>query len=192
MADRKKEGGAGQDSSSERKGTPAQGYGDDQGTHIGRPRESGRENDRDSGQPGAHSVRDGLEGSVLDGGDDSKSAEASAVDGSQGRSRGRTGAGAEAAQGIHGMPGAGGEPNKGTSNRAGEGQSAGGASGQEGDVEHSGSEPLHGSSQQHRSGYGGRGGAPDTSSDQRRPQDTGSRGNAELGDEEAGDGADPH
>lgn len=54
-----------------------------------------------------------------------------------------TDAGAEAARGIRGTPPG---PDKG---------------------DHVGSEPLKERKQEHRSGYGGKGGSPDTSSDQR-------------------------
>ena len=53
--------------------------------------------------------------------------------------------------------------------------SAGGAGGSQGPT---GSEPLHGRTREHQSGYGGAADRPKTSSDQREP----------LGDEEAGDG----
>jgi hypothetical protein len=58
---------------------------------------------------------------------------------------------------------------------------------------------MRGSAQQHVSGYGGAGGTPKTSSDQREPtrkseqpvggsRKRGSRAQGRLGDEEAGDG----
>ena len=58
---------------------------------------------------------------------------------------------------------------------------------------------MRGSEQQHVSGYGGAGGTPKTSSDQREPvgktepplggsRKRGSRAQGRLGDEEAGDG----
>ena len=58
---------------------------------------------------------------------------------------------------------------------------------------------MSGSEQQHVSGYGGAGGVPKTSSDQREPtgkgeqplggsRKRGSRAQGRLGDEEAGDG----
>lgn len=70
------------------------------------------------------------------------------------------GMGSEAAEGLHG---AGGRSEKDksavTSNRA------------EGSKNQKGSEPLEDRTQQHRSGYGGSGGTPVTSSDQREPNE---------------------
>lgn len=88
-------------------------YGDDQGTRVGHPGTPHRDNAEPSGKAGAR--------------------------GEQGKS---TGAGNEAAAGIHGANdgGAGSRP---------------------------GSEPLEERTTEHKSGYGGEGGAPRTSSDQR-------------------------
>jgi len=100
--------------------------------------------------PSSQSVNRGLEGSILD-------------------QAGATGAGSEAARGLHAKSDS--SANE-TSNRAGEAQSDEGRAGEsprgaEADVETSGSEPLSDSARQHESGYGGRGGEPRTSSDQR-------------------------
>ena len=81
-------------------------------------------------------------------------------------SGGSTGAGAEAAEGIHSADG-GRDP---SDNSAVESQPTGrggkGAGGS-GDVAPSGSEPLVDRENEHRSGYGGAGGKPVKSSDQR-------------------------
>ena len=69
-----------------------------------------------------------------------------------------TGAGSEAAEGLHGAGGRSEEDKSGvTANR------------EKGSQDRSGSEPLEERTEQHRSGYGGSGGAPVTSSDQREP-----------------------
>ena len=82
-------------------------------------------------------MKEGLEGSILEG------SESGHGDGQ----RRSTGAGSEATEGINGA----------SSHRG----SARGKS------DRSGSEPMEGSEQQHVSGYGGAGGVPKTSSDQR-------------------------
>lgn len=88
-------------------------YGDDQGTRVGRPSTPDRDNVDPSGKSGAR--------------------------GEQGKS---TGAGNEAAAGIHGT-------------------NAGGSGSRPG------SEPLDERETEHKSGYGGEAGKPRTSSDQR-------------------------
>lgn len=88
-------------------------YGDDQGTRVGHPSTPHRDNVEPSGKSGAR--------------------------GEQGKA---TGAGNEAAAGIHGT------------NNGGAGVRPG-------------SEPLEERKNEHKSGYGGEGGAPRTSSDQR-------------------------
>lgn len=70
-----------------------------------------------------------------------------------------TGAGAEAAEGIHGKPeerGARRDPSDRTSLEDRENPR---------EAERSGSEPLESNSQDHQSGYGGRGGSPRESND---------------------------
>ena len=67
-----------------------------------------------------------------------------------------SGMGSEATEGVHGAGGRSEEDNSGvTADRA------------DGPKDRKGSEPLEERSQQHRSGYGGSGGAPVTSSDER-------------------------
>lgn len=92
-------------------------YGDDQGTRVGRPSTPHRDNDRDD-------------------------AESSGNSGARGEHGMTTGAGKEAAAGIHGA------------NDGGSGSRPG-------------SEPLDDRETEHKPGYGGEGGAPRTSSDQR-------------------------
>jgi hypothetical protein len=91
-------------------------------------------------------VDEGLEGSVLSG------------SGNPGESRtaGRTGAGSEAAEGIHGAQE---QSTRDPSDRS----SLEGAS----SVEREGSEPLRERSEEHESGYGGRASEPKDSSDMR-------------------------
>jgi len=88
-------------------------FGDDQGTRVGRPSTPQRDNVEPSGKAGPK--------------------------GEQGKA---TGAGSEAAAGIH-------------------------ATNQGGSAVRPGSEPLEERKDEHKSGYGGEGGAPRTSSDQR-------------------------
>lgn len=92
-------------------------YGDDQGTRVGHPSTPHRDNTRDSGEPSDKS-------------------------GARGEQGGATGAGNEAAVGIHGT------------NDGGSGVRPG-------------SEPLEERKNEHKSGYGGEAGEPRTSSDQR-------------------------
>ncbi len=78
-------------------------------------------------------------------------------------------AGSEATRGIHGAAKDGGQEG----NRAGEGSGPARSTptpSRQGDGEEDvrpGSEPLEGATRQHESGYGGHGGQPKTSSDQR-------------------------
>lgn len=68
--------------------------------------------------------------------------------------KGKLGAGTEASEGIHEASEAGNE--EGGTTAQGDGQD-----------DRAGSEPMRGSEHQHVSGYGGEGGKPKTSSDQR-------------------------
>lgn len=123
-------------------GNPSNPYGDAGGTRVGMPSTPDRAND------GKH---DGNVKSDLDGGQvhaedagrpGNNSADAKRVDKNAPGSDETTGAGSEAARGIRGA-------NQGGSERA------------------PGSEPLEHREHEHKSGYGGDGGAPRTSSDQR-------------------------
>ena len=111
-----------------------EGYGDDGGTRVGRP-DAGRTSDAGSG-PSSQTTKEGLEGAIF-----------------EGEGGANTGAGSEAAQGIHGAQ------------ESGAGQGSGGGS--LGGNDRMGSEPLANRQQEHKSGYGGEGGSPRTSSDQR-------------------------
>lgn len=77
----------------------------------------------------------------------------------------RTGAGAEAAEGIHGTQ----QPKRDATDRSSlEGRS----SASDNAADRQGSEPLEGRTEEHVGGYGGKGGAPRTSSDKReQPKD---------------------
>lgn len=101
-----------------------------------------------------------------------------------------TGMGSEAAEGLHAVGGRNeSSPSAAASRETGRSKSDGG-------IDRAGSEPLGSQQQTHKGGYGGDGGEPRTSSDQRQagggnPAGTpkaGSRPKSQLGDEEAGDG----
>ena len=147
-----------------------EGYGDDGGARVGRP-DAGRADERSTSDSGmarlAHNAggADAEEGSILDdeagnaarGGRSEMRADGSRMDGSEGtldkaqRAQSGTpergsGAGAEAAQGVHSRQGGQSAPR--TDDKAG-------------------SEPLEGRGREHKPSYGGEGGQPRTSSDQR-------------------------
>ena len=148
-------------SGSSKRGKPAgrEGLGDDQGTRVGSP-DPDRSADSGYAGPSTGPTDKGLEGSILDDssgrGDDESSGRGAAGEGV-------TGAGAEAAQGVQAASGGGREQERGGINTTTTGQP------QPGQPGWSGSEPLEGTSQPHTSGYGGEGGRPRTSSDQREP-----------------------
>ena len=127
---------------------PEPGFGDEQGTHIGRP---------DPGSPSAApstgtGVPVGEEGSILEG--------ESSRRGMTGSDRGSTGAGSEAAEGLHSAKGRSEHDKSGVERAHGEpgrGEGAG----------LSGSEPLRHRETEHKSGYGGEKGEPKTSSENR-------------------------
>jgi hypothetical protein len=125
-----------------------EGFGDDMGTRVGRPDQARRaplgDTEEHAGPSTGTSSHD-LEGSILDGADTRRGAESSAS----------TGMGAEGAQGIHDA-----KEQRGTLDQE-QRQQAG----------MSGSEPLDGRGSEHKPSYGGEGGAPRTSSDQRENRD---------------------
>ena len=82
------------------------------------------------------------------------------------KSGGSTGAGAEAAEGIHAADG-GRDPSENSAVESQPTGRGGGKGGSGDDVAPSGSEPLVDREHEHRSGYGGAGGKPVKSSDQR-------------------------
>lgn len=127
-------------------GKSREGFGDGQGTRVGKP-DAGRSDE---------GGRLGAEGSAAKGGDRGVSRGADAVSGNK-----STGAGAEATEGVHGMDERKPSEKSGAANREN-------ARGTETDA---GSEPLEGRNREHRSGYGGAGGQPVESSDQREPQE---------------------
>lgn len=139
--------------------------------------------------PSTRPVSEGLEGSVLEG--------ASGYGDAEGQRR-STGAGAEASEGIHGTSSRRGESSRSSAPKARNASRQTSSGGDQAKSRPSGSEPMRGSDRQHVSGYGGAGGAPKTSSDQREPtpreqpqggsRKRGSRAQGRLGDEEAGDG----
>lgn len=97
-------------------------------------------NERERTGPGTGPVKEGLEGAIFEEGEPASSG------------KGDTGAGSEAAEGIHGAA----SPSEGAPGQEGTGKAG-----------RPGSEPLHQREHEHRSGYGGEGGEPRTSSDQR-------------------------
>lgn len=156
------------DERDERQDSGREGFGDDGGARVGRP-DAGSTDERSMARL-AHNADDrGLEGGTLDESQGARSEmRADGSDMSRGTSGGRgtagsgqtldhaqraqsgtpdrsTGAGAEAAEGVHDT------------------KDARGAN----DADRSGSEPLEGRTKEHKPSYGGEGGSPRTSSDQR-------------------------
>ena len=126
---------------------PDGGFGDEGGTRVGRPDE-GSEAAPSSGTD----VPVGEEGSILEGEESRRGVTAS--------DRGSTGAGAEAAEGLHSAKGRAPHERSGVEHAHGEpgrGEGAG----------LSGSEPLRHRETEHKSGYGGEGAEPKTSSEDR-------------------------
>ena len=135
-------------------GKSREGFGDGQGTRVGKP-DAGRSDE---------AGRMGAEGGPGNAGGRGVTRGADAV----GKSGKSTGAGAEAAEGVHSMDER--DP------AANSGISKGDAPASDSDR---GSEPLEGRNREHRSGYGGSGGKPVSSADQREPSEpTGKAGNA--------------
>ncbi len=184
MADRGKQKRSRSGSSGGNETMGREGLGDDQGTRVGSP-DPDRTAESEYAGPSTGPADKGLEGSILDD---------SIGQGDAGP--GATGAGAEAAEGLQAAGGGGREQERAGINPTSTGQP------QPGQPGWSGSEPLEGTSQPHTSGYGGEGGRPRTSSDQRESITGAGRGEGEagggrsdasdkstkLGDEEAGDG----
>jgi hypothetical protein len=129
-------------------GRPDAGFGDEQGTRVGRP-----DPDRAAAAPSsATNVPNGEEGSILEGEESHRGMSTS--------DRANSGAGAEAAEGIHSTKGRSQQDRSGVEHAHGEpgrGEGAG----------LSGSEPLRHRETEHKSGYGGEHGEPKKSSDQR-------------------------
>ena len=127
---------------------PEPGFGDEQGTRVGRP-----DPDESSAAPSTGTgVPVGEEGSILEG--ESSRRGMTASDSKS------TGAGAEAAEGLHSAKGRSPNEKSGTERAHGEpgrGEGAG----------LSGSEPLRHRETEHKSGYGGEKGEPKTSSENR-------------------------
>ena len=124
-----------------------EGFGDDMGTRVGRPDQARRAPLGDTNVhagPSTDTSEHDLEGSVLDGADTRRGTD-------EGQS---TGMGAEGAQGIHDT-----QAQRGTLDQEQREQSG-----------MRGSEPLEGRGSEHKPSYGGEGGAPRTSSDQRERQ----------------------
>lgn len=169
------------------------GFGDDMGTRVGRPDAGRSASDDNSARLSENAITSGLEGAILEGGDNVRSQAASASSSSAGdRSRTRadgsamTGENQHEGQTLdHAQRAASGTPQQ----SEGSGDSAKGAGAEasrgvegaqaqrgtdEGSDERSGSEPLEGRTKEHKPGYGGEGGEPRTSSDQRERPGAGS------------------
>ena len=132
-------------------GRTDEGFGDDGGTRVGRPDNPQRANAAPGTGTGSE-IPDAEEGSILDGEESRRGMTAS--------DRANTGAGAEGAEGIHSAKGRNESERSGVEHAHGEpgrGEGAG----------LSGSEPLRHRDSEHKSGYGGEGSSPKTSSDQR-------------------------
>jgi hypothetical protein len=153
------------------------GFGDDAGTRVGRP-DAPAPDDRSMARLSEESVQDEdsprIEGSVLDERDDSAARGSRRPDGSDmsggtndHAQRAQAGMGSEASEGMHGAQRGGASIRGGTDEEAGD---------------RPGSEPLAGRQREHKSGYGGEGGEPRTSSDKReRPDYYGNEGTGGRG-----------
>ncbi|MBC7789408.1 MAG: hypothetical protein H7Z74_05660 [Anaerolineae bacterium] len=141
MADKDKEKD-GYGVSSSRGASEGAGYGDDQGTRVGKP----KDNNRESTGPSTRPVKEGLEGSILD----SDQAQGKSGTSNQAAGKGDTSGETQGKGGTSGTTtGKGGTSGAGTEAEA---------------------EPVE-RTREHVSGYGGAGGTPKTSSDQREPQE---------------------
>ena len=127
------------------------GFGDEGGTRVGRPDPA----ESASGPSTGTNPPDALEGSILEGEESVRG-----MTESDRRAAASTGAGAEAAEGMHSAPGRSPKEKSGVDNARNE-PASGNAPGR------SGSEPLQERETEHKSGYGGQGSQPKTSSDQR-------------------------
>ena len=134
------------------------GFGDDQGTRVGAPTPGG-ERDR-ARKPDHLSSSFRVSGTEGDEGDEGKEGDA------------ETGMGAEAAEGMHATRDRGPHHEKAPGD-----VDTGRSRHDEATVDPAGSEPL-GREREHKSGYGGDGGTPKTSSDQREPLEPDGRADA--------------
>ncbi|HUF28438.1 MAG TPA: hypothetical protein VMM18_15785 [Gemmatimonadaceae bacterium] len=125
------------------KGGSRKDLGDDQGTRVGSPTPA---DERDREQPPEH-LRDSFEVRGQGAKDEPR----------------RTGAGSEAAEGVHSS-----DERDPTDNTALDSVDTGHNRYDEATIERAGSEPLQ-QEREHTSGYGGEGGYPKTSSDRREP-----------------------
>jgi hypothetical protein len=141
-----------------------EGFGDDGGTRVGRP-DPAQNADSHTG-PSSMPAQEGLEGSIFDDTEDAHGrghvppSETEPRWSRESQHGNPTGAGAEAAEGTH---------NAMRDRAPSENTGADAAADQLGDKsdQHRGSEPLSGRTSEHVSGYGGAGGQPKRSSDQR-------------------------
>ena len=134
--------------SGEQQSSAREGFGDDMGTRVGRP-DSGQSDG--SARLASQSDDRGIEGSILDDSEQSRKA----------KSGQSTGAGAEGAQSINNA-----ESKPSGSTRGGSGGASAERS-QKPSGDRTGSEPIEGRTHEHQGGYGGKGGAPRTSSNER-------------------------
>ena len=127
-----------------------EGLGDDEGARVGRPDQARRaplgNSETHAAGPSTGTSEHDLEGSILEGADTRRGTD----EGASG-----TGMGAEGAQGIHDT-----QQQRGTLDHEQREQAG-----------MRGSEPLEGREREHKPSYGGEGGRPRTSSDQREGRD---------------------
>ena len=164
-----------------------EGFGDDMGTRVGRP-DAGNADDRSMARLSENADERGLEGAALGGSSnpggspggteqgertstraDGSSMEGDTLDHAQRAQSGMSrGAGAEANRGVEGANVQGGTDERGGSKGgSGSGSGSGVNQGDRGQGDRAGSEPLTGRQSEHKGSYGGEGGDPRTSSDER-------------------------
>ena len=160
-----------------------EGFGDDGGARVGRP-DAGRAADDSSMARLSHAADDrGIEGGTLgesQGARSQRRADGSSMEGDDARQEGAAGGRGTLDQSQReqsGMQASGGTTG-GAANQSERGSTGAGAEGARGihnrqeakgteDGDRAGSEPLEGRGREHKPSYGGEGGAPRTSSDQR-------------------------
>ena len=151
-----------------------EGFGDDGGTRVGRPSPAtGADEQTGHTGPSSQPVKEGLEGAIFEGDEDARDRGAVRKPGPGGASSrerpdasGSLGAGAEAAEGTHNAMRER-SPAEQSGVDAAADQLGDTADATDDDAGRRGSEPLTGRTNEHVSGYGGAGGTPKTSSDQR-------------------------
>ena len=167
--------------SSEQNKNVREGFGDDLGTRVGRP-DAGGTDDRSMARLSENADDRGIEGAVLAGSDNPSGSPGGTERGTRPASGGRSSTRADGSsmegqtldhsqRAQSGMPQSGESGVGGEANRGVEGAKVQGGTDEEGgrsqQGDRSGSEPLEGRRSEHKPSYGGEGGDPRTSSDQR-------------------------